>query len=340
MSFILASIAVPVCASAASADDCKSKDPQVAIAGCTAIIENTQSKPRDRARAHYFRSWAYIRINQLDNAKQDADTAISLDSSSSHNHLLLCKIFLQLGDAGEALASCDKAVDLDPGLEMAFELRGSAHESLGDLANAIEDYGIAIDLAPDSPRYLLDRANAYRATGDMAKALADYDHAIALEPANASAYVNRSTVHFSLKDYDKAINDCNKAIELSPDLAMAYLKRAESYAAKGEQSRAAADYKRAVELDERLARQVPGAGECRSVHLDAGKSTIAVPVTLSYRNLGPGRVILYSDPGSALSLDIEPKTDGGRDLFFGDSRYRYFIKLADPKNPAEIEICD
>ena len=196
-SLVLA-IALAVCPAGAWADDvadCNSGKADLAISGCSKLIDSKGLTKKDRAAAYYSRGIAY----QLK------------------------------GDLEAAIADYAKAIALNPKDALAYNNRAVANVQKGDLDAAIADYNKAIALNPKDALAYRNRGNAYFHKHDLDAAIADYNKAIALDPKDALAYYNQGNAYQYKGDLDAAIADYNKAIALNPKVALAYFYRASAY---------------------------------------------------------------------------------------------------------------
>jgi tetratricopeptide (TPR) repeat protein len=125
---------------------CNGGDPAAAVAGCTAIIQSSQSRAQMRSAAFVNRGRAYYALGEKDRALGDFEAGVRADPKSSR-----------------ALAN-----------------RGAFYQAQGDLNRAAEDYTSAIAVNPRDIEAFNQRANVHMLNGDSDNAGADYDHAIAL----------------------------------------------------------------------------------------------------------------------------------------------------------------
>ena len=130
----------------------------VAISGCTAVLQSKQGTQSNRAIAFNNRGMAW-------NDKGEHDVAI--------------------GDLNEAIR-------LNPKLAVAYSNRGRAYRGKGDHDRAIADYTTAIKLDPKPGATYNNRGLVYEDMNDYDRALADYERSIKLDPKYGYAYSNRA----------------------------------------------------------------------------------------------------------------------------------------------------
>src|SRR6266487_3014854 len=148
----LASFIAPV--SAGEWEDCQSANDAKMVAACTAVIEQGDRNPQDRAKAHLQRG------------------AVSR----------------QKGDIDHAASDFERAITLDPKNANAYVGRGNVRFMRRDVPGAFADFDQAITLRPDFAFAYLSRGNVFDRTGNIDRALADFDRSIALDPASADAH--------------------------------------------------------------------------------------------------------------------------------------------------------
>ncbi len=192
-----------------AAQRCFSHDPDVAIAGCTALLQSGHETQEHITRAFSYRGAAYIRKREYDRAVQDLD----------------------------------QAIQRDPNYAQAFESRGTAYSLKGQNDRAIEDFSQSIHLDPKSAVSFYDRGGVYNVQGQNDRAIQDFDQAIRLKPDLApvffaATYHERGLAYFGKGEYQRAIQDYDQAIRLYPNLTQAVTDRSAAQSALGQQARA------------------------------------------------------------------------------------------------------
>jgi tetratricopeptide (TPR) repeat protein len=114
----------------------------------------------------------------------DQFTALTQSSDSEARHagyVGRSRMLLEIGDLDQALQDANTAVGLAPG-PRGYTLRGDIYKARSELAKAIDDYTRADRLQPSSPEVLEKRAAAYDLIGWNEEARADraaLEHAVA-----------------------------------------------------------------------------------------------------------------------------------------------------------------
>lgn len=144
-----------------SASQCMSNNVEVAIAGCTRLINSSRIDRKNKAVAYVTRGNAYSKQGDLDLAIDDFSKAIRFNSRSI----------------------------------VAFYNRGNAHIVQENFDQAIIDFSRAISLQPDHVLSYNGRGNAYLGMGDTERAIAEYNKALAIDPNNTQAASNRALAY-------------------------------------------------------------------------------------------------------------------------------------------------
>jgi tetratricopeptide (TPR) repeat protein len=249
--FAFLSMLLPATVAGAQAqvEDCKSKDPDIAISGCTKVLQRSGLSAKDRAAAHGHRGMSYAKKGLMDEALFDGFRAIEADPKNAVGYLWRAYIYLRKPDNDRAMADAMWALQLDPKSAEAYHLRGIVLSRRGELDAAIADYDRAIQLNPKGTAYLSDRGAAYFGKGEFDKAIADLTHAIANNPGRGEVYAYRGAAYGSLGEYERALADLSQAIAIEPKNFRAYAYRARVYIERGETERALADIEHALALN-------------------------------------------------------------------------------------------
>ncbi len=233
--------------------DCRSRDPDTAISGCTQHLRASKLTASDRAGAHSNLAYAYDKKGMLEQAMAEADHAIAADPKSARGHLARGFIRMRASDLDRAMADFSRAIEIDPQNGYGYYRRGNVRSRRGDFEGALQDYDKAHGLLPKDPLILGDRGLAHYNKGEFDKAFADFNRSIELGPAIAGAYVYRGTAHEYLGDHERALSDLSRAIEIEPKNAYAYAVRGGVLNERNDFERGLADIERALQLNPRFA---------------------------------------------------------------------------------------
>jgi tetratricopeptide (TPR) repeat protein len=133
------------------AQPCFSHDPDVAIAGCTAMLQSGHETQEHIARGFSNRGGAYIRKRQYDLAIQDLDQAIQRDPNYAATFRERGLAYAGKRQYNRAIQDYDRAIRLYPKLDQAFYDRAAALRSLQQQAPSEADFAKAGPLNPNLP---------------------------------------------------------------------------------------------------------------------------------------------------------------------------------------------
>jgi tetratricopeptide (TPR) repeat protein len=180
---VLITLFTPLSGRAGVAEDCAAADPNLAIVGCSLIIETVPTPQVDTAMAYSNRGRAYMLLGELDKA---------------------------LGDFNDA-------VRLDPGFASAYSLRGNVQLALRHSEPALADYTRAIELDPSTAGHYYNRGNLYLGLEQIELGISDLSIAIKFDPKHAGAYCNRGLGYILAGEREKGIADLRRALDINPN---------------------------------------------------------------------------------------------------------------------------
>jgi tetratricopeptide (TPR) repeat protein len=197
---------------------CNSDDHDLAIIGCTALIQSGNESSENVVSAFYNRGVAYKHKGQYALAIQDYNQVIRLKPDDEDAFNARGNAYYDRGQHDLAMRDYDEAIRLNPNDENVFNSRGIAYYSLGQYDLAIQDLSEAIRLKPNGAEAFNNRAWAYHLKGENAKGLPDANKAIALAPRDAKSIETRAEIFEKLGQRDKALADYTTALKLDPNM--------------------------------------------------------------------------------------------------------------------------
>jgi lipoprotein NlpI len=159
----------------------------LAIAGCTRIIEDAKQKPKARGVAFYNRGNAYVLKGDHDKAVADFDEALKLEPKNASIYNNRGNARNDKGESDAAMADFDAAIKTNPRYAAAYFNRGNAFAAKGETDRALKDYDAAIKNNKRNVNAFIARGALLLATGASAKARADMKQAARIAPKNAYA---------------------------------------------------------------------------------------------------------------------------------------------------------
>jgi lipoprotein NlpI len=119
---------------------CQDNNPDLAIGGCTAVIESSAESAANRASAFDRRGAAYLGRGEYDKAIADCDAAIRLKSDYALAFDHRGNAYLDKGEYDKAVADFDAVIRLKPDFARALNRRGYGNLFAGRFAAAASDF--------------------------------------------------------------------------------------------------------------------------------------------------------------------------------------------------------
>lgn len=179
------------------------------------------------------RCLVYADLGDLERAEQDCNRALIYDSNSSTAYNLMGLLQAEMGNDEAAIEHYTSAIDIDENDGVLFYNRGRAYDRLGEYGTAIGDYKIAVILAPyhfnahTALISLLDKENR------LDEALIASDNLIVNFPDEAESYVWRASIHNTMEAYEIAFPDLMYALELDESYPYTYVNLGYLYLNQG-----------------------------------------------------------------------------------------------------------
>lgn len=287
------------------------KEFDAAIALADGILQSEQ----ESWKAHYYRGFAYERLEKLDEALSDYEAVLQIRPWDSGFWRLRGELYLKQSDPRQARSDYKRSLFYNPRAQQTYISLANLHER--DVNPAIHDLYSAIVKA----RREHTQGASSRAIDTLNEAIGSFERG-AIPAELGYAYFTRASFLKSADKLDEALDDLRLALGLQPDMQDYYLARGGIYAETERDRLAAADfYQRMTLLERETIEQQLEFGERVTVEMAQGlvarlrfAGEAGQRVTIAARdNLGGG-----VDPLLAL-LDVNgvPLTgddDGGGEL--------------------------
>jgi tetratricopeptide (TPR) repeat protein len=168
----------------------------------------------DDAFGYLLRALAKVFIKSYDEALQDYNQALSIESNLKyHAYLGRGNVYLDLNNPQAAIEDFTSAIEIQPTSGIPHYLRARAYETIQQYDAAIQDFQAARDKGMNSALVLVELGRMYFEQGDLTNALASFDAAVANNPSSVPAYSGRSAVHRALGNTQQAIDDATRALQ-------------------------------------------------------------------------------------------------------------------------------
>ncbi len=200
------------------------------------------------ASLHLQRGLVHLRLNDLDSARADFNSALALEETAAGPVAGMGLIWLASGEHDKAIQCFDLALSRDPSLGYAWRGRAEILVARDDHAAAIAAFDEALRLDSRDARSLLLRARSRALTKDTRGALDDANRAIQLAPWDMDAWYTLGSLHLLRREFDETIKAADRALTIdaaSPDMLAL---RAWARNARGKTKAAAEDANAALQL--------------------------------------------------------------------------------------------
>jgi len=178
-----------------------------------------------------YRGYLYQKINEVDKALDDYNTAILKSPSVPDYYHERGRLYLSsLNDSIKAKADFNKAIILSPDSpdsikyyyhrkslyekHESYFFRSTVFEEFGEFVNALDFYDKLIDLNPNNPDYYYERSGLLFTMGKVQESINDLNIAFGKSDNQNDIIYFRSLLYSSTSDFDNAKLDAAKVISL------------------------------------------------------------------------------------------------------------------------------
>ncbi|WP_425617824.1 tetratricopeptide repeat protein [Anatilimnocola sp. NA78] len=171
--------------------------------------------------AHALMSQCHLRLNNYDEAEQEAEQAVSLAPDQSIGYRMLASVFVERRRYSQAEQAIDVALQMDPHDADLHGLRASilTRQEKWKEAKESADAGLAID--PEDVVCLNVRAQALTMLGDRAGAAATVEDALRKNPDDPWIHANQGWANLHANEPLKAAEHFREALRLDPEMEFA-----------------------------------------------------------------------------------------------------------------------
>jgi tetratricopeptide (TPR) repeat protein len=152
----------------------------------------------------------YFYRNQFELLKAFCDNYIGAYPNKSHYYYKRAKFFQKKGDLDEALNDYNLAIKLNSDHADYYYDRGTLHSKRGDVNAALADLDVSYGKVPNLD-CLMMKAAIYHDQGNMPAANATYTQVIDQDPLNYGNYYYRADTWYKIGNYQKALDDITLA---------------------------------------------------------------------------------------------------------------------------------
>ena len=201
------------------------------------------------APAYLYRGVVHSRNRQPDQALENLNRAIELDSSLVEAYKERARIFIELNEHVRAALDLTAAAELDPSDGEIPAMRGLTNMNRFLYDAAVADFTKALESLVRDPRILYDRATVFLKMDEQHLALADLDAVLRVRPDSARALSLRGIARFNLGQVTRAREDFQKSVATNPNDAVVWNNKGFFHYKINEYDVALECYNRAIQLN-------------------------------------------------------------------------------------------
>jgi tetratricopeptide (TPR) repeat protein len=181
-----------------------------------------EQKPIERAptreRVHELlrEAWALHRDGNHRKARKAYRRALELEPDNADANNLMGLLWLQMGQAADALPYIQKALSVQPDSSQSNYNLGVAYVELGQLTEARESFIRAVDLEPDHIDALISLGNVTRLLGILEESARAYRRVLELQPDQVDAMSNLGFLEITRKNFEDAEQLFSQALAQQP----------------------------------------------------------------------------------------------------------------------------
>ena len=166
----------------------------------------------------------------LEKAMELARQAIALDDVTGYPHMVLAQVHLQNREFDEAKAEADHAVSDRPSCPASFAIKAGVLNYLGHAGDAIEHAQHAVRLSPVYPLFFpAILASSYHGAERYEEAITAARDAIQLDPSKPEPYVILAACAVALGHVEEAQQAVQKVLALKPKFNLAAFAKLQPY---------------------------------------------------------------------------------------------------------------
>lgn len=204
------------------------------------------------AAAYKLRGDIHQRLQDLDPALADYNTAEKLDKTNPRLYVSRSALHISKGNAKAGMRDADRALDLDPADADAWYNRAWALYQGEDMDAALKSVRKALDLDPQFPQALYLSGVVKGARFDEKAGADEITRALELDPSIPGGLMSLAVVLYEGKLYQEAIEKLTEVIATdSTELATAFYYRADCHYLLGDKEKACGDWRRSMQLGDK-----------------------------------------------------------------------------------------
>jgi tetratricopeptide (TPR) repeat protein len=172
------------------------------------------------AEEHYLRGSAFYQAHRFNDADEESDAALTLESENPKVLVLRVRLLQRAGQQEAALEMARKASALAPNWDEPHYLAGISSYFLRHYTQARQSLARAFELNPKSAVAVFMAALAAASEGKPPEAEEYFRRAIALQPDNSRFHCHLGILLMRQTEYTKAEESLKTAAQLKPEYAL------------------------------------------------------------------------------------------------------------------------
>ena len=186
------------------------------LEGSLTLLQAAREADPDSAYIYASEASTYLKLNRVQEALDDCETAIKLDPQFYDARLLAGNILAELKQDKEAITQFKKAMEIDPSKEEVYLHLAVSQVRIFEYEEAVKTLKGLLKVNPDSALGYYYLGKTYEQMKLNLEAGNYYRKAIEIKPDFEQAYIDLGISHESQEDYDGAINTYKQLIEVNP----------------------------------------------------------------------------------------------------------------------------
>lgn len=209
-------------------------------------------KSPGKARPYNNRGYAWFNLGQYQEALDDFDKALQLDSDFEDAYANRGALLLMAGKMDQAESDLKMSIKLNPDNADAYINLGNLYVKMKQFNQAEKSFEKAESISPYNSEIYNNRGIMHAVLGSYEKAMKNFNHALKIDAGNSKVYFNRGFLYLSREgereSVNRALNDLKKAVEINPDYGKAWAELGKIYFHTGQYYESYSAFVRAASL--------------------------------------------------------------------------------------------
>jgi tetratricopeptide (TPR) repeat protein len=218
------------------------------LAGEIAEISNKLASDSLNAGLFNKRAILYIKAEKLNNALNDVNKAMALDTKMPAAYITLSDIYLLQGKPGNALDALRKSIGIDENYTESYIRLARLYLIMKDYPKTTENINKALNLEPGNAQAYFLKGFVLEENGDTTRAIESYQRAVSLNQQYYEAYIQLGSL-YSIQNSSLAAGYFNSALNIKPDSKEVLYMLGMLYQENDQPDQALGIYKRMIALD-------------------------------------------------------------------------------------------